>query len=389
MHNYKELQNENQYLKEVIAKLMHKDSVDSSAKVLTKRSPLVERIHLMMQLFKGRNDVYALRWQSKSGSSGYTPACALEWQKPLCQKPLIKCSECQQRKLLPLTAEVLMEHIQGKKTVGVYPILQNNVCMFLAIDFDKGNWSEDVLAFSKTCRRLNIPYNIEKSRSGNGAHIWIFFATPIPAIEARKLGKLLLDRTKEINIGFKLDSFDRLFPNQDYLPKGGFGNLIALPLQGIPGRKGNSLFINENFIPYPDQWMYLSTLRKMTGNELTTILHSSHHHSDDVKEYPDKLPESVDLTLKNGIYLNKTALPKYLIDKILDMASFSNPNYFKAKNNRFSTKNIPRVIQCTDELENNIILPRGCLQEVLNLLISSSVKPNINNLQFRDRKSVV
>src|SRR5690625_931595 len=272
--------------------------------------------------------------------------------------------------------------MQGKKTIGIYPILQNDTCMLLAIDFDKGKWKKDVLAFSKTCKDFNIPSHIERSRSGNGAHIWIFFTSPVPAREARTLGMILLEKTKEKNSGFQLESFDRLFPNQDTLPKGGFGNLIALPLQKKPGRKGNSLFIDVNFMPYPDQWMYLSTVRKITKGELFVVINSLSDKTDYVKIAPEKMPECIDITLKNGIYIKKGVLPANLIEKIIDIASFSNPQYFKARNNRFSTKGIPRVIQRTDENQDNLILPRGCLQALLHLLEKSSIKVNIIDKQY-------
>lgn len=387
MQDYKQLQNENLYLKKLLAKLMHSQGTgNSSSKIITKKSSLQEKIQLFRELFKGREDVYALRWESKNGAKGYTPACEFEWKKPLCQKPHIKCSQCQNRKLLLLTDEVLIDHIRGKKTIGIYPLLQNGTCMFVAIDFDKGKWKKDVLAFARTCEDLNVPYHIERSRSGNGAHIWIFFMEAVTAKLARTLGMTILKETKKKNADFLLESFDRLFPNQDTLPMGGFGNLIAIPLQREPGRKGNSVFIDETFTPYPDQWMYLSTVRKMTKTEIYGVLHALDEDEKIVREKSDSewipMPKEITLTLKNGIHITKSELPATLVKKIIDIASLSNPKYYQAKQNRFSTKGIPRVIDCSEERQENLILPRGCFQGLCDLLEGLSIKVKIEDKQY-------
>jgi hypothetical protein len=137
--------------------------------------------------------------------------------------------------------------------MGIYPMLQDETCFLLAVDFDKEGWQEDAKAFWETCRHLDIPAAVERSRSGNGAHIWIFFEQAIPTSLARKLGSHILTETMERRPDIGLNSYDRFFPNQDTLPKGGFGNLIALPLQRQPRASGNSVFLDENFVPYSDQ----------------------------------------------------------------------------------------------------------------------------------------
>lgn len=256
---------------------MNRENTYVSGKIVSKLSSVGEKVSLFKSLFQGREDVYALRWESQSGSNGYTPACALEWQKPICQKPLIKCNQCQHRQLLPLTDQVLIEQFNGGKTIGIYPLLPDGTCTFLAVDFDGDQWKADVKLFSGTCVKLNVPFCIERSRSGNGAHVWIFFTSYVMAATVRKLGMFLLMKTKEQNGGFQLASFDRMFPNQDVLPQGGFGNLIALPLQNGPAQLGNSLFVDEDFIPYPDQWMYLSSVRKMTEQEIQLVLRDHDH----------------------------------------------------------------------------------------------------------------
>lgn len=369
MLDYEELQKENHYLKKLLAKTMHHQGMDDSDRILTKKSPVSEKIRLLKELFKGRDDVYALRWESKNGDKGYRPAR---------QKSPIKGGQIHN---LPLTDQVLVEHMKGKKTIGIYPLLQNETCRFLAIDFDKGKWKTDVLDFSETCKEFNIPYHVERSRSGNGAHIWIFFSSAISAKTARALGMTLLKETAKKKDGFQLESFDRLFPNQDTMPKGGFGNLIALPLQKEPGQKGNSLFIDENFIPYPDQWMYLSTVRKMTKEEIDRVIHSNESLINE-KSGLEYMPKTIQITLKNGILIKKEELPSTLLAKISDIASFSNPKFYKAKQNRFSTKGIPRVIQCAYEEHENLILPRGCLQDLLDLLNKHSIKVEIADEQY-------
>jgi len=190
-----------------------------------------QKIAIFRRLFAGRTDVYPIRWESKAGKSGYSPACANEWRAGVCEKPRIKCSDCGNRSFLPLTDQVIYDHLAGHHTVGVYPLRSDDTCCFLAVDFDEADWCADALAFVRSCRELNVPVALEVSRSGSGAHVWIFFAAPVPAREARRLGTAIISHTCARTQQLKLSSYDRLFPNQDTMPKGGFGNLIVLPLQ--------------------------------------------------------------------------------------------------------------------------------------------------------------
>jgi len=341
--------------------------------ILTKRSSLSEKISLLENLFRGRSDVYAIRFENKYGRKGYKPARMFKRQSQS------ENGNHQNRDFLPLTKQVLIEHISGEKTVGIYPLLKNDTCHFLAVDFDKKNWKKDVTAFAETCKMNHIPYHIERSRSGDGAHIWIFFVKAILAKTARELGMSLLKKTKQRNSTFTLDSFDRLFPNQDVLPDGGFGNLIALPLQRGPGSKGNSLFVDGHFVPYPDQWMYLSTVQKLGSEEVKDIIRNLGGD----RNANERIPKEVNFILKNGIHIEKDALPPSLVEKINSIVSFSNPNYFKAKQNRLSVKNIPRVIQCIDKTQDTMILPRGCLNELLDLFSELSIKVNLIDERFQ------
>ncbi|MGC1404669.1 MAG: restriction endonuclease subunit R, partial [Thermodesulfobacteriota bacterium] len=247
----------------------------SSDAPVTNNSSPEAKIALFKNLFRGREDVYPVRWERKDGRSGYSPACAFEWKRPLCSKPAVKCANCENRKFLPLTDEIIQNHLLGKQTIGGYPLLSDETCWFLAVDFDKKTWREDTGAFLYTCRQLEIPAALERSRSGTGGHIWIFFDRPVPASLARKLGCTILTRTLEDRHQLGMDSYDRFFPNQDTLPKGGFGNLIALPLQWNSREKGNSVFINHETIPYSDQWLFLSGIQKLPLEKLETLVQES------------------------------------------------------------------------------------------------------------------
>ena len=209
----------------------HKDTENTSPFDSSSLSP-TDKVNLFLRLFRGRDDVYPKRWQNqKSGKNGYSPTCANEWVRGVCEKPRVKCGECPNQAFLSVTNEAILNHLKGRHVMGVYPMLSDETCWFLAADFDKEAWKDDVLAFAETCRRLDIPYAIERSRSGNGAHVWFFFDRPVLASTARKMGGFLLTETMSNRHQLGMHSYDRLFPNQDTLPNGGFGNLIALPLQ--------------------------------------------------------------------------------------------------------------------------------------------------------------
>ena len=240
-----------------------------------------EKIDLFRSLFKGRSDVFARRWHNKtSGKAGYQPVCKNEWG-PLCDRKSHKCTECSNRQFLPLNDSDIFRHLEGKNAdgtdvIGLYVLNEDNTCYLLCTDFDDKNcehgYQDDVRAFVAVCKSWDIPYSVERSRSGNGAHVWLFFETPVLANKARRLGNAILTEAMNKNgkMGFK--SYDRFFPNQDSLPDGGLGNLVALPLQGNARKHGNSVFVNEKFEPYPDQWEYLLNVRKLSEASLENIL---------------------------------------------------------------------------------------------------------------------
>ena len=258
------------------------NALDQQPKPVTQGSSPEAKIRLFRSLFRGREDVYPRRFESrKTNKAGYSPVCANEWIRGVCEKPKIKCTDCPHQRFVPVADEVIRWHLSGRDglghdfVMGIYPMLLDETCRFLAVDFDGERWQADAGAFMDTCCRLDVPAALEKSRSGVGAHVWLFFEEPIPAILARKVGSFILTEAMENRPELGFDSYDRLFPNQDTLPKGGFGNLIALPLQKGSRSKGNTLFLNEQFKPHPDQWAYLSSLRKISRAGAEALVHEA------------------------------------------------------------------------------------------------------------------
>lgn len=242
---------------------------------------LQRRVALFRSLFRGREDVYARRFVSRDGRSGYSPVCKNRWTEG-CNK---RCEGCSIREFALLDDAAIRRHLHKDATetdvIGMYPILEDNTCFFLCADFDDKNcehgYRDDVLSYVHVCKEWGIPAYIERSRSGNGAHVWIFFSEPIMAAKARKLGFAILSAAMEDNVRMEMKSYDRFFPNQDLLPKGGFGNLVALPLQGLAKHNGNSLFVDEDFVPYKHHWTVLASVQKLSGTEVSIIL--SQHDS--------------------------------------------------------------------------------------------------------------
>ncbi|MBI9087368.1 MAG: DEAD/DEAH box helicase [Desulfobacterales bacterium] len=368
-----------------------------------------DKIALFRRLFRGRMDIYPLRWESAKGTSGYSPACGNEWKDGICQKPKVKCRDCSQRLLLPVTDRVIFDHLTGKHTVGAYPLLTDDSCYFLAADFDKSDWRDDARAFIQSCQELAIPAALEISRSGNGAHVWIFFADPVPAREARQLGAALISHTCDRTRQLSLDSYDRLFPNQDTMPKGGFGNLIALPLQKLPREQGHSVFVNEALQPYSDQWAFLASIRPLSKTELEdAILRAcGGRHPLDVAvavgensepwQRPAKpsakisipLPESLSLVLANQIFISKADLPQTLANRLIRLAAFQNPEFYKAQAMRLPVWNKPRVIDCAENFPKHIGLPRGCFDAVMDLLKENGIHAEIQDERLPGHKIAV
>lgn len=353
-----------------------------------------EKVALFRRLFRGRTDVYPVRWESKAGKSGYAPAYANEWRPGVCEKPRIKCGDCQQRQLLPLTDQVAFDHLAGRHVIGLYPLLADDHCHLLAVDFDESDWREDARAFVQSCCELDVPVALEISRSGNGAHAWIFFSDRIAARDARRLGTALISHTCARTRQLKLGSYDRLFPNQDTLPKGGFGNLIALPLQKIARERGASVFVDDALQPHPDQWAFLATLRSMAPHDIEPAilratggahpldvtfateedLHEPWKRSTAPRQrLPGPMPTSLKLTLANLIYIEKGTLPPALANRLIRLAAFANPEFHQAQALRLPVWNKPRLIGCAENFPRHIALPRGCLDAIRELLHENGI----------------
>jgi superfamily II DNA or RNA helicase/very-short-patch-repair endonuclease len=357
------------------------------------------KITLFRSLFRGREDVYPRRFESRrTGKSGYAPACANEWIRGVCEKPRVRCAECPNRQFLSLNERVIWWHLSGHDdtgqpfVAGVYPMLLDETCFFLAIDFDKQSWTEDAQAFLETCRRMNIPATLERSRSGRGGHVWCFFTEAIPAALARRLGSFVLTESmvRRPDIGFQ--SYDRFFPSQDTLPRGGFGNLIALPLQKQAREQGNSVFIDERLAPYADQWAFLSNIRRLSRFQVEEIVAEGERQgrivgvrlpSDDEDSEPwtaspsrrraaspveGDLPTSIELILGNEIYLPKDGLSPWFRNQCIRLAAFQNPEFYAAQAMRLPTYGKPRIVSCAEDHAGHIGLPRGCLDDLRDLL---------------------
>jgi len=385
---------------------------------ITNQSSEEAKINLFRSLFRGREDVYPKRFESlKTGKKGYQPVCHNEWVSGICEKPRIRCEDCIHRLFLPVTDDVIRNHLLGMDpqdrsgrdfTIGVYPMLLDETCWFLAADFDKAFWKDDARAFCNTCKEFGVPAALERSRSGNGGHIWIFFSEPIAAVLARKLGTFLLTETMQNRPEIGLDSYDRFFPSQDTLPKGGFGNLIALPLQKKPRENGNSLFVDESFTPYQDQWAFLSSVQKMTSSEVKTLVATAEsageltgvrvpvieENEDHPWEAPPSkkqknlpmlgpFPTSIDIVLGNQIYLPLADLTPSLRNRLIRLAAFQNPEFYQAQRMRFSTFGKPRIISCSEYFPKHLALPRGCLDELLELLKSLNIETKLTDERFQ------
>lgn len=381
------LEKEVDNLKEKLYGKVQEKELPKDSKIISNE----EKIKIFMDVFKGRTDLYAKRWTSnKTGKSGYSPVCKNDFNTYKCDKQRVKCSECPYRELLPLTEDVILKHLKGEITIGIYPLLPGDLCNFLAIDFDKKTYEKDVTAFWNICDELNIPVYVEKSRSGNGAHIWIFFEESIPARISRKMGNILLTKTME-KASLDLSSYDRLFPNQDTMPKGGFGNLIALPFQGESSKNGNTVFVNKYFEVQENQLNILANIKRMTSDEIYNFIDK--YKEDDYNEpeieeiSDDDVPKkdnikdtiftnNIECIIENQIYIKKLKLLPNEITYLKRLASFTNPKFYELQKLRMPIfyKTTPRIISCFEEDERFLILPRGCLEKIKEICDKSNVK---------------
>lgn len=391
-----------------------RSSMPISSAEVTAASPSALKVGLFRKLFSGRVDVFPVRWEnSGTGRSGYAPACRNEWVRGVREKPQVKCGECPNQAFIPVSDDIITSHLRGKDAArrgdasfvcGVYPLLADDTCWFLAADFDGEEWAADALAFFETCQLKGVPAAIERSRSGEGGHVWIFFSQPVPAREARILGASLLTQTMERRPEIGFSSYDRLFPSQDVMPRGGFGNLIALPLQRPAREYGNSVFVDEELQPFPDQWSFLASLQRISPRVVTDLVNDAQANDrvlgvrmpveDEVGDEPwrrppsrqrtpervaDPLPERLKISLADGIYIDRLALPPSMVARLVRVAAFQNPEFYRAQAMRLTTYDKPRILSCASLHRRHVELPRGCLEEVLELLKAHGVKVEIDD----------
>ena len=406
----KELERENARLKRVLQE--NRIAVDevmevpSLENVPKKILSVEERVELFRSLFKGREDVFARRWFSKAtGKSGYQPVCINEWNRQLCDKKKYKCAECPNRQFSPLTYDDIYKHLEGKNAngedvIGLYVLKEDNTCHLLCADFDDKNcehgYQDDVLAFVDVCKSWGMPCSVERSRSGNGAHVWIFFETAVLAVKARKLGNAILTEAMNRDGRISFKSYDRFFPNQDTLPEGGLGNLVALPLQGKARKEGNSVFVDENFEPYADQWEYLQHVEKLTDTTLEDILKQTANTlplgelSKTSESKPWEVPgapqitridfsSELTITRANMLYIPLRQLSSKVLNHLKRIASFRNPEFYSRQAMRFSTYSTPRIISCAEITDEYLALPRGCEDAVTSLLKEKGVAYHIED----------
>ena len=357
-----------------------------------------EKIDLFLSLFGARRSVYPKLWINlKKGSKGYSPACGNEWVHGLCEKPRVKCSDCPNQNFPTLDHSAVHSHLTGRHTIGTYAIREDDSCIFLAADFDGDGWMQDIEAYRRAAEQMGISVAIERSRSGNGGHAWIFFARPVPAVLARRLGTLIVARASSFHQGMKLSTYDRFFPNQDMCPKGGFGNLIALPLQQEPRKSGHTLFLDDNFEPVSDQWVYLASLPKIDLAELQLILETSCGHKKDIETTEsislnfdeaalNVIPQAVrrgdfkgtlKLVRKSQITIPLADVPTSLGAALKRLGTIANPVFYEKQRFRFSTVNIPRFIFCGEEHDDKLVLPRGTLHDIDKLVSKAGGKVEI------------
>jgi len=358
----------------------------TNAKIITMSSSKEEKIKLYLSLFRGREDVCAKRWKNKPG---YSPYCFNDFKEGICNKPRVKCSECKNSSFAPLDEERIQGHLLGKYVLGIYPMLKSDTCYFLVMDFDEATWKIDVQAVLSICRRNQIPAYLERSRSGNGGHIWFFFQDEVKASIARRFGMSILSMAMKECGSINFTSYDRLFPSQDFLQKEGFGNLIALPLQKAAREEGNSVFVDENFQVIRDQWAYLSEMERISKEELmkiSSMISSFDENSDPrINEHKVNRERNVDLSNKDfsatlymekgrGIHVSKAGLSPRALYFLRELASYANPEFFTKQAMRQTTYGIPRMTVVYEEDEESIILPRGKEKALLEKLTDLKIK---------------
>ncbi len=325
--------------------------------------PEKDKLILFKSLFKGRDDVFAIRWV-KGKKSGYMPSYHYDpYMYRLHKMKGGTFKNYKDKSYLPLSDNELLKHLHGQQQIGIYPLVNNNTSWFITADFDNKNWAEESLKLIYTCKEHNIPAYLERSRSGKGGHVWIFFDQPYPAVRSRKILIRLLEVAGIFSVFDKSSSFDRLFPNQDYHSGKGLGNLIALPLHKSTLEEGNSCFIDEQLNSYQDQWRFLSSIKKVSVSNLDTIYNSL--QSNDVYVSPVTDSKKLRIKLNNSVRLNRSGLTSELINFLKAELNFANSEYFIKKKSGKSTWGTDRYFQLIEETEHEVIIPRGFIGRLI------------------------
>ena len=341
----------------------------ASLPTVNSHSPPNLKLELFRAVFVGRDDVFALRWENaRTGKAGWSPAVKGGWTR----------ARAPDREYLALTEEVISKHLSGELTVGFYPLLRGDSCRLLACDFDGTTWVLDALAYLEACTAAGVPAALERSRSGNGAHVWTLFSASASAVSARRLGACLLREAMSMRAELDLASYDRLFPAQDFMPKGSLGNLIALPLQGNSRRQGNTVFLDPSTLePFGDQWAFLSGLGRLSVPALESLVESlrpveAGPEATRLRAPRDRpvapAPASVAARRAAMLALERIGLPPPLVASLKHLASLHNPDFYEKQRLRFSTWRTPRFIRCYEETLDELRLPRGLHAQAARLV---------------------
>ncbi|MCR5528948.1 MAG: DEAD/DEAH box helicase family protein [Saccharofermentans sp.] len=419
------LEEENKYLKSLLDKAGIDYSLPCIHAELSQEGIKTETLtqnHILFfySMFKGRKDVYSLRSgrpNLKTGRHGYYPQCVNIWNPSLCGKSVDKksrCSQCPNQKYKKLTPQVLLEHLKGSKedcsdVVGLYPVWPDGTCNYLVFDFDdhdggseSAKCQDEANALRKICTDNDVPCLVERSRSGKGAHVWIFFSDPIAVKKARTFGAALLDKGAESVDQPSFDTYDRMIPAQDKLPEGGLGNLVALPLQGQATRSGNSVFVDNDWIPYHDQWLALKNTDKLSeafidrklsdwGDRYSLEGNRTEAEPNEqiaIAEIPwenkaifdrEDAGGRVNIVVADRVYVDKSVIGIRLQNKIRRLAAYNNPEYFKKQSIGLPTFGIPRIVYSGEDTERYIAVPRGCLEKLEDNLREASIKYDIED----------
>ena len=392
------------------------DSGDASASQqvadapVTQASSLDEKVDLILSLFRGRSDVYAQAFEGRSTKAGklsYWPPCSQRWNRDVCPRvknPKARCAECDHPSYEPLTREKVRAHCLGRRdargriqAIGIY-VVDGDQCHFLVVDFDGSGWQDAAAAYRDACRAHGLSPAVERSRSGNGAHVWVFFAISTSAVLARRVGEGLLSEARDACAAVSFRSYDRLFPLQDSVADGSLGSLIALPLQGEAVRQGNSVFVDDAFQPLPDQCAFLSTIPKADASLIESLaekfgcdpldlpaaasksLRAQTRNAREKSEQPRPTaltPARVRVTLSDGVRIDCTDLPPRLINRLRRLAAFKNPEFSKKLRMHYSVWNVPRVIDMGIMDGYDLVLPRGCAEMVTSTLRDAGISPSV------------